>query len=134
MKAESGPLPRDTRINVRYGSNQDGEPYALGEPPRKQAVFCEEDTTAGGAPPDDAHAGPDERGGTGPSTGGAAGGPPDRVYGLRCSLYTQGPARLDVTASGYEEVDDLDLSLNRKERCDVYVEVTLELLKPDAGT
>ena len=40
VTAESGALPADTRVNVRYGSNQEGEAYALGEARTPQAVFC----------------------------------------------------------------------------------------------
>ena len=131
VKTEMGlPLPDDTRINVRYGGNPEGEPYALGETRSPQAVSCSEDM--GGAPSvdDAAHGG----------QGGAAGASPDvaapdssAVTALRCGLYTQGPARLDVTATGYEPIDDQALSFERKKRCEVLIEVKLVPLKPDAG-
>ena len=132
VTAENGPLPPDTRINVRYGGNQEGEPYALGETAAPQAVFCVEDTSVGGA------LGTDE-GESVAGVGGAASEAtepaiPDNVQALRCRLYTQGPARLDVTASGYEPIDDRALSLERKKRCEVAVPITLEALKLDAGT
>ena len=131
MTAENGvPLPADTRINVRYGGNQEGEPYALGETTTPQAVFCVEDASMGGAPASDDN----ER------AAGAAGTPPEpepatpqRIVALRCRLYTQGPARLDVTASGFEPIDDRALSLERKKRCEVPIDITLAPLKPDAG-
>jgi hypothetical protein len=130
VRTESGePLPADTRINVRYGGNQEGEPYALGQPATPQAVFCNEVMSAGGA-----------SGATATDASAGAGGAPaeaptsDGVLALRCRLYTQGPARLDVTATGYEPIDDRALSLERKKRCEVDLPITLEALKPDAGT
>jgi hypothetical protein len=138
VTTESGPLPADTRIKVVYGSDQEGEPYALGQHARKQAVFCDEDTTQGGAPStsDDEPAPRVEAG-----AAGAAGSSPEDgsnegesvVWALRCRLYTQGPARLYVTATGYEPIDDKPLSFEGTDRCDVDVRVTLEPTKPDAG-
>jgi hypothetical protein len=55
------------------------------------------------------------------------------VWALRCLLYTQGPARLDVTARGYEPVKNLPLSLTREHHCEVDKDVVLQPLLPDAG-
>jgi hypothetical protein len=132
VTAEGGALPADTRINVRYGGNQEGEPYALGENATPQAVFCVEDTTIGGAPA----AGPDPASVTA-GAGGAkadAGNAGNAVQALRCRLYTQGPARLDATATGYEPINDQALSLASKKRCEVEVSVKLQRQKMDAGT
>ena len=123
MTAETGPLPPDTRINVRYGGNQDGEPFVLGDTRTPQAVFCKAD---GGASGSDATAG-----GVGGTSSDA---PSDDVHALRCRLYTQGPARLDVTATGYQPIEDLPLSLDGEKRCEVPFDVVLMLEKPDAGT
>jgi len=125
------PLPPDTRLNVRYGSNHEGEAYALGVKPTKQAVFCDELST----PPETCGAG--GAAGTPVSMAGAAGGdaaPPINadVFALSCRLYTQGPARVDVTATGYEPIEEQDLTLDEKERCQVEREVELKLLM-DAG-
>lgn len=123
-----GTLPADTHINVRYGGNPDGEPYWLGDTRTPQAVSCTEDTTQGGTGPEAeepaAHAG---------EGGAAAAGSSPGVWALRCGLYTQGPARLDATATGYEPIADKALSFERKERCEVRREVRLVPLKPDAG-
>lgn len=86
----------------------------------QQAVFCDE--SAGGAS------------GTDSSGGGAAGAPSlssDEVQSLHCRLYTQGPARIDVTATGYEPIADLPLSLDGDKRCNVPFSVVLMPLKPD---
>jgi hypothetical protein len=123
VATETGPLPRDTRINVRYGGNQDGEPYALGESRPGQAVFCTEN--AGGASGGDD---PGEAGGA----GAASAGDRARVHSLPCALYTQGPARLDVTATGYVPIEDQALSLDSKHRCEVDFPVKLVPLM-DAG-
>jgi hypothetical protein len=129
VKAAGGPLPPDTRLNVRYGGNNEGETYALGEPPMPQAVHCDEDTTTGGAPGAlGAGGGEAGLGGAGPQAA-----EDTEVWALRCRLYTQGPARIDVSASGYEPIDEEPLILDEKMRCQVPVEVELEVLM-DAGT
>jgi hypothetical protein len=125
LKAENAPLPANTHINVRYGGNRDGEPYVLGQERRGPAVFCDEDRSPGGAPSVDEA-----------QPGAGAGGAPSTIAGdvwvLRCGLYTQGPARLDATAQGYEPIEDFALSLEEGQRCEVEIEVELERLL-DAG-
>jgi len=122
VTAEGGPLPADTRINVRYGGNQDGEPFALGDEGIRQAVFCEQSVGGAASEPSTTTAG----------AGGAPSDTPsvDGVQALLCRLYTQGPARLDVTASGYQAIDDLPLSLDSKVHCNVPFEVVLMPEKP----
>jgi hypothetical protein len=132
VHAEEGPLPPDTRINVIYGSNQEGEPYALGEPGRKQAVFCEEDTVQGGGPSEVRT--PSDSGGAGGAQGaepapGDGAESPD-VWALRCRLYTQGPARIDVAATGYEPIEDRKLPFEEDDRCDVEAIIVLTPLPP----
>jgi len=102
---------------VRYGSDQEGEPYALGQPGRKQAVFCEEESASGGA------------GAAGAESAPAAEGA--EVWALRCRLYTQGPARVDVSATGYEPVVDQSLSFEDEDRCGVEAVVVLAPLRPE---
>ncbi len=123
VTAEDGPLPADTRINVRSGSNQTGEAYELGQQARGQAVFCEEDTDSPSAE------GGASQGGASP-TGDAA---TRQVSALRCRLYTQGPARLDATATGYQPIEDEPLSFDKKPYCQVAIDVRLERELPDAG-
>jgi hypothetical protein len=126
VRAENGPLPPDTHINVRYGGNADGEPYELGTKRTPQAVSCVEDTSPGGAPAEEASAGAGEAG--------ARSDEDLEVWRLRCGLYTQGPARLDATAAGYEPIKDAELSFNGNERkCEVEKTFALVPLKPDAG-
>jgi hypothetical protein len=136
VKTEMGlPLPPDTRINVRYGGNPDGEPYALGETRTPQAVSCSEAT--GGAPSDDDGPSSGEGGAAGASASVSASAPAldnAAVLALKCGLYTQGPARLDVSATGYEPIEDQELSFERKKHCKVPIEVKLLPLQPDAGT
>ena len=127
VRAEDGPLPADTRINVRYGGNPDGEPYELGEKRNPQAVSCDEDTSAGGA---SAVAVADSAG------AGGAGSDSNEdldVWNLKCGLYTQGPARLDATATGYEPINDQELSFDHERHCEVRKTFVLVPLKSDAG-
>ena len=136
VKAEDGPVPLGTRINVRYGGNHDGETYTVGEPHRPQTVFCEERSSQGGAPsaePSAAAAGAGaastaEGAGGADSTGGAGAG----VQLVECAIYSQGPARLDVTAEGYEPIEDQDLALTDEKNCQVPIEVELKRML-DAG-
>jgi hypothetical protein len=132
VRAETGPLPTGTRINIRYGGNPEGEPYELGKPRTAQAVSCMEDLTPGGAPAE----APALVGGAGAGGAGVIATPTsdERVWALRCGLYTQGPARVDVDATGFEPVDDQALSFDDRRHCEVEREVTLVPLKPDAGT
>lgn len=123
VRAESGPLPADTRINVRYGGNPDGEPYQLGKRRTPQAVACMEDTSQGGAPSVEAAAG---AGGTSTESS-----EDEEVWSLKCGLYTQGPARLDVTATGFEPIDDKALSFEQKKHCEVGYTVRLAKLVPE---
>lgn len=114
VTAEGGPLPDDTRINVRYGSNQKGEAYALGQQSVGQAVFCEEQAS-------------NAAGEAGSANEGAEG-----VQALSCRLYTQGPARLDATATGYQTLKNEPLSFD-KAYCQVEIDVKLKRELPDAG-
>jgi hypothetical protein len=121
LTTENGPLPGDTRINVRYGGNRDGEPYALGDTRTPQAVFCKEMSTP--------------RAEETPGEGGATSAIDERpgVWTLRCRLFTQGPARLDVEAHGYQSIEDQSLSFDDEQRCEVEKTVVLKRLL-DAGT
>lgn len=136
LRAEQGPLPEGTQINVRYGGNQDGESYTLGHPRTPQAVFCDELSSTGGASSENqaegAAAGAGGRGALGETSSGTAA--PEPVDELRCRLYTQGPARLDVTAAGYVPIDDRGLTLDGPRRCQVLENIVLEREKPDAGS
>lgn len=127
LRAENAPLPEGTQINVRYGGNRDGERYVLGQERRGPAVFCDEDYSAGGAASVEGDA--FEAGAGGASNGSSAGA---RVWQLVCGLYTQGPARLDVAADGYEPIEDFALSLEDGQRCEVPIDVELRRLT-DAG-
>ena len=125
------PLPADTRLNVRYGGNHEGEAYELSQTPSPQAVFCtEHDSPLGGAPSVGGASNADSAQGgaaTEPAPGNA------EVWALVCRLYTQGPARIDVTASGYEPIEELELTLDERDRDRVERLVELKPLL-DAGT
>lgn len=134
VQAEDGPVPEGTKINVRYGGNHDGETYTVGEPHMSQAVFCTELAMIGGAPAVEpsqalAGAGADVAGDTG---AGGSGASDSGVMQVKCELYTQGAARLDVDAEGYEPIQDQELPLTEEERCQVPVKVVIERMF-DAG-
>jgi hypothetical protein len=130
LTTETGaPLPPDTRLTVRYGGNPDGELYELGKPRTPQAVSCVEDTTPGGHSSLPAAAEGGQGGATATDSASNTG-----VVRLSCGLYTQGPARLDVTATGYQPIDDLMLSFADREHCKIDQPVMLKRQKPDAGT
>jgi hypothetical protein len=118
------------QLNVRYGGNRDGEPYVLGQERRGPAVFCDEDHSEGGA--SSAEREMSEAGAGGAGSGESAGSSGSDVWKLSCGLYTQGPARLDATAEGYEPIDDLALSLEDGKRCEVEIDVKLRR-SMDAG-
>jgi hypothetical protein len=124
LRAESGPLPAATRISVRYGGNAEGEPYELGTQRTPQAVSCVEDTSHGGAPAIQT---------AGAGEAGTASNDDLEVHTLRCGLYTQGPARLDATATGYEPIEDAELSFYGEKNCEVRKTFLLVPLGPDAG-
>jgi hypothetical protein len=130
ITTETGaPLPPDTRISVRYGGNPDGEPYELGKPRTPQAVSCVEDSAVGGRSSSSAASEAGQGGAQATDSAGQAG-----IVKLSCGLYTQGPARLDVTATGYEPIEDLALSFEDRHHCKVDEPVILKPQKPDAGT
>jgi hypothetical protein len=51
------------------------------------------------------------------------------IASLLCRLYTQGPARVDVSASGHVSVFERELTLS-EERCLVDVEIELTPSEP----
>jgi hypothetical protein len=68
-------------------------------------------------------------GGAGASAGGAAPLAPSGVPALRCTLWTQGPATLEITGSGYlDQREELELM-----RGTCTVEAQLELMRGDGG-
>jgi hypothetical protein len=134
VQAEDGPVPEGTEINVRYGGNHDGETYTVGQPHMSQAVFCTELAVIGGAPtvePSDAVAGANAAVAGATGVGGTS-AIDSGVMQVKCGLYTQGAARLDVDAEGYEPIQDQELPLTEEERCQVPVKVVLQRML-DAG-
>lgn len=108
---------------VAYGSGR--EEYALSARGRPEILFCKA-TDANGEPLDEG------LGGVGGAAGQGAGGEGgndsgrrgDDVRGLRCELWTQGPATITVLAEGYAELTE-DLRRERSE-CTLTKELKLE--------
>jgi hypothetical protein len=110
ISAVDGPLPPSIKVIVTYGSGR--EEYVASSPARPEILFCDvtdedgvpleggTDTSSGGA------------GAGGAATEGEGGGPGARrkgaIDGLRCALWTQGPATIEIVAEGYPNlVEDL---------------------------
>jgi hypothetical protein len=140
VRSEMGPLPRDLRLDVEYGAGD--ESYTLGSTTKPQIVFCS--AIPWDAVPSDAGAGgtaasSDETGGefalagsvgeAGGSSAGEGGARPMSAHyqSIECSLYTEGPATVRVTALGFEKVER-ELKVDDKE-CTTAVELEL-VLKP----
>jgi hypothetical protein len=100
-------------------SDREGEPLAGGGGA----------ASGGGAAGNGGAGGASGAGGTGASAGGAAPLAPSGVPALRCTLWTQGPATLEITGTGYlDQVEELELM-----RGTCTVEAQLELMRGDGG-
>lgn len=108
LRAASGPLPPDTMLEVKYGAGV--ESYRLDQGDTGQEnVLCHTDA------PDGGDAGKD-------------------VSQIDCELWTQGAAKVTLTATGY---DTIVKDLGAKEdpdKCLETVTVTIILGDLDAGT
>jgi len=139
IRAASGDLPADTVVTMIYGSGR--EEYRVGEEDSPLSLFCEPATRDGEAlDPGDgsAGAGGSPAGGAsgagGASASAGAGGATGAtnsqgVPALRCSLWTDGPATLEITAEGYPK-HTVELEL-RRGTCTV--DELIELMQGDAG-
>ena len=141
VRSEMGSLPRDLRLDVEYGAGD--ESYTLGSTTKPQIVFCSavpwdmlrSDAGAGGAAASSSESGGGfaPAGGVGEARGGSAGEggarPMSAHYqAIECSLYTEGPATVRVTALGFEKVER-ELKVDDQE-CTTAVELELVLKQP----
>ena len=141
VRSETGRLPWDIRLHVEYGAGE--ESYSLGSTTKPQIVFCSPVPSDKG--PSDAGAGgvassTGETGGelalageVGEMAGGSAGEGGVRSISahqqsLECSLYTEGPATVQVTALGFETIER-ELKVDENE-CTTEVELELVLKQP----
>jgi hypothetical protein len=145
--APRAPIPPDTAIMVEYQGSE-SETFALGRPVHNQDVCCRLGLSTNGALPDvpcpgstpvEAGSGSDAAsplptGGQRDGGDGAPKGAPQPTA-LFCELWTNGPASVHVTASGYAVMDrDLESKL-RDDNCGVRtVDVDLVLVRPDGGS
>lgn len=117
LHAAVGPLPDDTLLAVRYGAGQ--EEFRLEAPPvEPEVVFCEVSARDGGVP----------------GVADASAPPFEAAEAIACDLWTDGPAIVTVTASGYPELREQLEPLT--DECGVKdtVEVELVLGDEDAGS
>jgi hypothetical protein len=105
VRAVSGALPADTKLEVKYGGGN--ETYQLGTPGEPDVVLCHEDAPDGG----DAGA---------------------EVSALHCKLWTQAAATVTVSATGYPTVKQ-DLEAKAIDECIQTVPVEIVLGNQDAG-
>ncbi len=115
ISAVDGPLPASVKVIVTYGSGR--EEYVASSPTRPEILFC--DVTDEDGVPLDGGADPSSgAGGAGGAAGEGQGGGPSgarrkgAIEGLRCALWTQGPATIEIIAEGYP---DLVEELKREE-------------------
>jgi hypothetical protein len=131
IRAAHGELPSDTLIVLIYGSGR--EEYRLSENGTPEVLFCSPADTEGepleAGAPDPAQGGASGASGAS-STGGGGASAASGVASLRCELWTQGPATLEITGRGYPDLRE-ELKLQR-ETCTV--EAELELTRGDAGS
>jgi hypothetical protein len=141
VRSETGKLPWDVRLHVEYGAGD--ESYTLGSSTKPQIVFCSpvpldnvpSDAGAGGTASSTGEAGGElalagevgETGGVSAGHGGARAGSAHQ-QSLECSLYTEGPATVQVTALGFETIER-ELKVDDKE-CTTEVELELVLKQP----
>jgi hypothetical protein len=107
ISAVDGPLPASTKVIVTYGSGR--EEYVTGTEARHEILFCDV-TDEDGVPIEPGAGGAGGGGGT--ESEGEGGSPAARrkggIEGLRCQLWTQGPATIEILAEGYPDlIEDL---------------------------
>jgi hypothetical protein len=141
ISASGGDLPADTLVVLIYGSGR--EEYRLSDPHKAELLFCTPTDAdgqplaragagAGGAAADPGGAGGASGVAGASSAGGAAGADSSSLQGvpaLHCTLYTQGPVTLEITAEGYPELrQELELEPGK-----CTVEQKIEIIEGDAG-
>lgn len=107
VRAVPGPLPQDTTLEVQYGGGT--ETFRVDQGVQAQEVVLCDDTKK------DASAGD--------------GGVPQ----VHCKLWTQGAAKVTVTATGYSPVEEA-LEAKAKGKCIQTVPIEILLGDPDGGT
>lgn len=118
---------------MTYGSGR--EEYVADSPKRPEILFCDV-TDEDGVPIEGGSGSYPNAGGAGslPSEneGGSANQPDENtIAGLRCTLWTQGPATVEVVADGYPELVE-DFRREQDGSCTLTKELELSP-EPDAG-
>jgi hypothetical protein len=118
-------LPSDTRLRVGYGGIQ-SESFQLSKPRKNEDVCCQTSVEAvtGELPRVSCSS---------PANVAADGG---RPRAIQCTLWTGGPAKINVNAFGYVPIleRELDTRLQENEKCgETTVEYQLDLGRPDDG-
>lgn len=144
---EEAPIPPDTAITVGYRGSE-SETFSVARPGHNLDVCCRLGALTRGALPDvtcpsgsapvRVDSGSDAASRRDAATDGDGAGGPNgapELTALFCELWTNGPATVHVTASGYAVMDrDLESKL-RDDNCGVRtVDVNLVLVHPDGGS
>jgi hypothetical protein len=148
LTAEAATIPQDTAIEVTYQGSE-METFSLHRAVHNQDVCCRLGSPTSGALPSVPCNSVVEAGAARPTdaasvqrvdAGDAGGGAPESApdtgtpTALFCELWTNGPATVHVTASGYAVIDRDLLSKLREDECGVStVDVRLALVHPDGG-
>jgi hypothetical protein len=135
LTAPGALIPSDTAITVEYRGSE-SETFSLARPAHNLDVCCRLGLSTSGALPDvpcPSGSALVEAGAAGRSD--AAIAPPTEPTALFCELWTNGPATVHVTASGYAVMDRILESKLRDDKCGVRtVDVALVLVRPDGGS
>lgn len=123
-----GFLPPDTTVRFVYGGGE--ETYSVAAPTEPEVVFCEPivASAAGGA---EAGAGGNGNGELPAGGAGGGGSAAADITELVCELWTGGTTRIEVTARGYQPLDDYVITSER-DRCTLSRVVTLVPAEPHA--
>jgi hypothetical protein len=131
ITALDAPLPADTLVSVEYGGGE-MEEYSPTEQPECHVLFCSPSDREGNpvGHGGQCSSGFDGLGGAGGETSGGAGGKASGglLEGLRCKLWTDGPATVTVRTSMYP-IKPVPLSA-KTGKCTVSAEIELG---PDDG-
>jgi hypothetical protein len=122
IQSESGPLPGDLRLHVEYGGGN--ETYTLAPGSKPEVVFCERVTSTAG------EGGATAAPGRGSAGEAGASDPSGHPGLLACRLWTEGPASVELSATGYVTIER-DLRIDA-EQCTTNVELDL-ISKPGSG-
>ena len=123
ISASEGPLPPDTSVLLEYGGGPDDEYKVVGDSMMHKVLFCAPSDREGNPP--GATGGTTGSGNAGLTGLGGAGGESSEgeTEAIRCTLWTDGPARLTIETSVY--ATEVVQFSGKKGTCTVMADVVL---------